>query len=89
MRSPPARALAAHVAAGTLPPQAAAAPQLIFQSAAGRPAHGPPHGDSLARHPRQGPVCGRKLRGMPVSASFETPYSAPACLQPLALVGAG
>ncbi|HEY6516082.1 MAG TPA: carbon starvation CstA 5TM domain-containing protein, partial [Steroidobacteraceae bacterium] len=82
-----ANALAAHLAAGTLPAQAAAvAPQLVFNQRL----------DAwltilftvilwmvildMAR------VCVRKLRGLPVSASSETPYQA-ARARPLAIRG--
>jgi carbon starvation protein len=82
-----ARALSAHLAAGTLPAQAAAAaPQLIFNQQLDAWLTGIFTALLWLVILDMGRVCVRKLRGLPVSAPSETPYQ-PARLQPLALTG--
>ena len=82
-----ARALAAHLAAGTLPAQAAAAaPQLIFNQRLDAWLTGIFTAVLWLVILDMGRVCARKLRGLSVSASSEAPYQA-ARLRPVALSG--
>jgi carbon starvation protein len=82
-----ARALAAHLAAGSLPAQvAAAAPQLIFNQRLDAWLTGIFTAVLWFVILDMARVCIRKLRGLPVSASSEAPYQ-PARLRPVALSG--